>query len=236
MKKTLFILIAACLALALVSPALAAPGTKVVKGEVTSINADGTITILTLRQQSIIVVPPPGYDLAAQQIEVGVIVLAKGRYDSTGRLAAEWLKIPDDGWGEDAYEQDDDDGGKPENPGKGKGKDKDKNKPKDEADDDDDMQAFCENGGTHPVAARLAERYGVTTDWVMGYYCNGYGMGQIMLALKTAQITGTDPENLLADRAEGTGWGEIWQALKLIGKDRDAHSPPGLLKKLNDQE
>jgi hypothetical protein len=232
MKKIVFVLIALFLTLSLVSPALAAPGNKVAKGEVTSINADGTITILTLRQQSIIVVPPAGYDLASLQI--GDIVLVKGRYDSEGRLAAEWLKIPDDGWGEDANEQDDDDGGKPENPGKGN--DKDKNKDKDKSDDeadDDDEKAFCESGGIHPVAARLAERYGVTTDWVMSYYCNGYGMGQIMLALKTSSLTDADPESLLAETAEGTGWGEIWQAMKLIGKDRDAKSPPGQLKKLN---
>lgn len=232
MKKILFAFLAILVALTLVTPALAKPGNKVAKGEVTSINADGTITILTLRQQSIVVVPPTGYDITA--LVIGDIVLAKGRYDSENRLVAEWLKIPDDGWGEDANENEaDDDKGKPENPGKGK--DKDKGKPEDAGNDDDDAdrQAFCDGSLVHPVATRLAERYGVTTEWVTGYYCQGYGMGQIMLALKTAEISGADPETLLAERAEGLGWGEIWQEMKLIGKDRDAKSPPGQLKKLN---
>jgi hypothetical protein len=216
MKKIAFILLVMFLVLGLASPALAMPGNKVAKGEVTSINADGTITILTLRQESIIVVPPVRYDIAT--LNIGDIVLVKGRYDSQGRLTAEWLRIPDDGWG------DDDDKGKPENPGKGIGRDKDKS---------DDDKAFCESGDVHPMAARLAERYDVTADWVINYYCNGYGMGQIMLALKTAAISDTDADSLLAERAEGTGWGQIWQAMKLIGKDRDAKSPPGQLKKLN---
>lgn len=224
MKKIFFVLIAAFLALGLVSPALAKPGNKVAKGEVTSINADGTITIQTLREETIVVVPPAGYDLSA--LSIGDILLVKGRFDSAGRLAAEWLKIPDDGWGDDEDEKDEDK--KPGNSGQGKGKDKDKDKNKS---DDDDEQAFCEEGAAHPVAVRLAERYGVSTDWVMGYFCSGYGMGQIMLALKTAEISGADADALLAERAEGKGWGKIWQEMKLIGKDRDAQSPPGWLKK-----
>jgi len=220
MKKIAFILLAVFLVLGLASPALAMPGNKVAKGEVTSINTDGTITILTLRQESITVVPPARYDTA--NLSIGDIVLVKGRYDSQGRLAAEWLRIPDDGWG------DDDDGkGRPENPGRGIGRDKDK------SDDDDDAKAFCESGETHPMAARLAERYDVTADWVMEYYCNGYGMGQIMLALKTGTLSDASPASLLAERAEGIGWGQIWQSMKLIGKDRDAKSPPGQLKRPN---
>jgi hypothetical protein len=224
MKKFLFLLLAMFIALALVSPALAMPGNRVAKGEVTAINADGTITIQTLRQESIVVILPASYD--ASTLNIGDIVLVKGRFDSQGRLAAEWLRIPDDGWGDDEDEKEDK---KPENPGQGKGKGKDKDKGND--DGDDDKQAFCDGQSTHPVAIRLSERYGVTTDWVMGYFCNGYGMGQIMLALKTAEISGADPETLLAERAEGKGWGKIWQQMKLIGKDRDAQSPPGWLKK-----
>ena len=42
----------------------------------------------------------------------------------------------------------------------------------------------------------------------MGYFCNGQGMGAIMLALKTSQLSGADPDSLLAMRAAGEGWGE----------------------------
>jgi hypothetical protein len=65
----------------------------------------------------------------------------------------------------------------------------------------------------------------------MGYFCNGQGMGAIMLALKTSQLTGADPASLLAMRAAGEGWGQIWQELGLIGSEKDIKAPPGQLKK-----
>ena len=96
--------------------------------------------------------------------------------------------------------------------------------------------AYCVEGKqekTHPLATKLAERYGVTEQWVMGYFCDGYGMGAIMLALKTSQIDGIDatPEALLTERSNGVGWGNIWKSIGLIGSERAGHSPPGLLKK-----
>ena len=96
--------------------------------------------------------------------------------------------------------------------------------------------AFCADGRQekpHPLAARLADRYGVTEGWVMEYFCGGYGMGQIMLALKTSEIEGidVDADTLLAERANGIGWGNIWKKLGLIGSEKDGHSPPGLRKK-----
>jgi hypothetical protein len=111
----------------------------------------------------------------------------------------------------------------------------------DDADDDrpegsKDNSAFCADGEQdkpHPLAARLSQRYGVTEQWVMDYFCDGYGMGAIMLALKTSELNGVDEdaETLLAERANGQGWGQIWQGLGLIGSDKEGHSPPGLLKK-----
>ena len=83
------------------------------------------------------------------------------------------------------------------------------------------------------MASALADKYGVTTDWVMGYFCDGFGMGAIMLALKTQEISGADAGELLAQRANGKGWGAIWQDLKLIGSERDIQTPPGLLNKPN---
>jgi hypothetical protein len=70
-------------------------------------------------------------------------------------------------------------------------------------------------------------------EWVMEYFCDGYGMGQIMLALKTSELEGieTNPDSLLAERANGVGWGNIWKNMGLIGSEREGHSPPGLLKK-----
>ena len=62
----------------------------------------------------------------------------------------------------------------------------------------------------------------------MDYFCDGYGMGQIMLALKTSQIEGLEAnaDTLLSERANGIGWGVIWKELGLIGNEKDRHSPP----------
>jgi len=125
----------------------------------------------------------------------------------------------------------------------GKGDDDlDEDKDENEVDDDDLEEgsklnsAYCKDGKQekpHPLAAKMAKRYDVTEDWVMGYFCNGYGMGAIMLALKTSQIDGiaADPDFLLTERANGVGWGNIWKNIGLIGSEREGHSPPGLLKK-----
>jgi hypothetical protein len=54
-----------------------------------------------------------------------------------------------------------------------------------------------------------------------------------MLALKTSKIDGVDldPGELLAGRALGKGWGQIWKDLYLIGSEKEGHSPPGLLNR-----
>ena len=70
----------------------------------------------------------------------------------------------------------------------------------------------------------------MTEDWVMETFCDGYGMGAIMLVLKTRDLVGADHGELLAVRALGKGWGRIWKDLGLIGSEKDGHSPPGLLK------
>lgn len=203
MKKLIFAMLAVLIALSLAAPALAAPGNKVIKGEVTVIGAT-TFTVLTHKGETIEVTPPTGFDLTT--LKIGDIVLVKGRLQPGGKLTAAWVKFPD------AAEEDDD-----------------KNPPK----DDKETSDYCTGQQTqpHPVASKLADKYGVTVDWIMGHFCNGVGMGQIMLALRTAKITGGDPEALLAQRAEGKGWGEIWKDAKLIGSEKSIHTPPGWLMK-----
>jgi len=111
----------------------------------------------------------------------------------------------------------------------------------DESDDREGFQdnsAYCAEGKKdepHPLAPKLAERYVVSEEWVMEKFCEGYSIGAIMLAIKTSQTEGVSatPDELLAKREAGTGWGLIWKGLKLIGSEKEGHSPPGLLKKLD---
>jgi hypothetical protein len=168
----------------------------------------------TNKGETVLVTPPVGFDLST--LKVGDVVLVKGTLQSDGMLMAESIKLPGSDMNDDLNEDEDEDEDKPEG--------------------EKDNSAYCggvKQGEIHPVAGKLAEKYGVTADWVMGYFCDGYGMGAIMLALKTSRINGSDPSALLAERAEGKGWGEIWKEMHLIGSEKNVKTPPGLLKKGN---
>ena len=134
------------------------------------------------------------------------MVMVKGVLQADGSLLATTLKLLD---GPDEDENQDQDSGKANS-------------------------AFCMPGKkttTHPVALKIAQKYGVDPAWVMGYFCQGEGMGAIMLALKTQQLNGANPDDLLAQRASGVGWGKIWQGLGMIGSEKEVKTPPGQLKK-----
>ncbi len=85
---------------------------------------------------------------------------------------------------------------------------------------------YCQQSEVpHPFGARLSERYGVDYATLQAWFCQGFGWGQIMLALQTGLITGDDPAGLLEARSNGLGWGEIWQSLNLIGRPEHAGPP-----------
>jgi hypothetical protein len=65
----------------------------------------------------------------------------------------------------------------------------------------------------------------------METFCDGYSMGAIMLALKTSELEGSTPVELLERRGKGEGWGQIWKDLDLIDSEKKGHSPPGLLNR-----
>ena len=77
----------------------------------------------------------------------------------------------------------------------------------------------------HPVGWRIANTYDLDYDEVMGWFCDGYGFGQIMLALQTSNITELPAEDLLQMKTEQGGWGRVWQGLGLIGKAKEAEAP-----------
>lgn len=65
----------------------------------------------------------------------------------------------------------------------------------------------------HPVGWRIAETYGLEYDVVMGWFCDGFGFGEIMLALQTSMITDVPAEELLqwkSERAVGVRSGKVW--------------------------
>jgi hypothetical protein len=208
MKKKLSISILIILvALLATMPALAIPGKGAVKGEVIAVDPDaGTVTIETKKGEIVMVAVPQDIDM--DSIEIGDWVLVKGTTEQENSFEADWFKQV----------------------GKGRGKNDDQDKPEGSKEN----SAFCDDGKQekpHPLADKVGERFEVTEEWVMDYFCAGYGMGAIMLALKTSKLDGSDAEELLEDRAQGQGWGQIWKDKGLIGSEKEGHSPPGLLKR-----
>lgn len=202
--------------LLLATPGLAKSDRVGVKGDVVDINAAvGSLTILTNRGESVTVIAPAGFGL--ELIGLGDAVLVRGWLQEDGSILAETIKVV--GRSDQAANAKDNE---------------DKRDDVADAEGSKADSAYCLAGKMdepHPVAVKIAERYGVSEEWVMGYFCQGYGMGAIMLALMTSEIDGADPSGLLATRKDGKGWGLIWQELGLIGSEKQGESPPGWLKK-----
>jgi len=99
----------------------------------------------------------------------------------------------------------------------------------DEGDDNSDSP-YCtgeEIDRQHPVATNIAATYGVDYEEVIGYFCEGYGFGEIMLAYETGEFTGELAVELLDRKGKGHAWGLIWKELGLIGNEKDGGAAPG---------
>jgi len=192
-----------------VGPTSAQQGKININGQVVEFDVIAkTLTVETKQGEELIVTMPEDFDFTA--LEAGDAVLIKA-HDEDGTIVADFVKQV---------------GAR----GK-KGKPGDADLPEGSKDN----SAFC--GGevqvkSHPLALKIAERYGMAEEDFMGYFCDGYSIGAIMLALKTSQLDGSgDPDVLLALRGEGEPWGHIWKEGGLIGKYKTWDTPPGLLNR-----
>lgn len=200
-KKILLCTIIVLVAALAVVPVLAKP--SIYKGQVNSIE-ENQITLLTKKNQTIIVISPDEFEISS--LLVGDWVIAKGEMQGED-LIAEWIKKI----GKDSSEYEDEAEGKKDNSAYCDAEKKQE---------------------PHPMASALAEKFDTNPEWVMDHFCGGYSMGAIMLALKTQAINNeTVADEILAKRANGQGWGAIWKELKMIGSEREAKTPPGQLKK-----
>ena len=215
MKKTFIVTIMVIIvALLAVSTAAAQKGKINIKGKVTAVDANaGTLTVESNKGETYVISVPAGIEMSAIQVEDSVLVKASSS-DGGGWRAESIKKV-----------------GK----GSGVGNDSETEADKEKPEGFKDNSAFCADDKqekAHPLAPKIAERYGVEEGLVMMYFCDGYSIGAIMLAIKTSQLEGdTGPGDLLANRAAGNAWGQIWRELGLIGNEKDGHSPQGLLKK-----
>ena len=210
MKKSLLLTLILLVSLLALSTTGFASAQGNPKGEVTAINQDaGTVTINT-KDGEVTVTLPAGFDFST--VALGDTMMAKGTWESETELTAEWVKVfPAKPENED----------KPEKPEK-----KDKKI----------SGAYCtgEIETFHPLAEKLAAKYaestGVTAEQIQAWYCEGNSIGQIMLALMTQKMEGTDAAQILAERNDGKSWGKLWKEKGLIGDEKEA-LPPGQLKK-----
>jgi hypothetical protein len=71
-------------------------------------------------------------------------------------------------------------------------------------------RAGCEaTDKQHPTGLTLSARYGVPYEEIMGWFCQGYGFGEIDLAYELSVQSGIPVEEIFALRASGMGWGNI---------------------------
>lgn len=66
----------------------------------------------------------------------------------------------------------------------------------------------------HPEGLRLAERYGVPYEEIMGWFCKGYGFGEIDLAYEMSVQSGIPVTEIFAMRESGMGWGNIKKSVE----------------------
>lgn len=85
---------------------------------------------------------------------------------------------------------------------------------------EDQSDSTCLLAG-HPVAEALAAEFGYTYDEIMGWYCDGFGFGEISraLLLERASEGALTVEDILALLLDGMGWGEIIQSAGLNIED-----------------
>ena len=66
----------------------------------------------------------------------------------------------------------------------------------------------CNQPG-QPVAQRLADDFGVSYEEIMGWFCQGFGFGEIARAYLMADSSGDPATSYFDQRQAGLGWGEI---------------------------
>jgi len=70
----------------------------------------------------------------------------------------------------------------------------------------------------HPHGDALAAEYSVDYGEVMGYFCQGYGFGEISLAYQLSKQSGAPVSEIFAQRGGGQGWGQLMKQYGLNGK------------------
>ena len=76
-------------------------------------------------------------------------------------------------------------------------------------------EQYCTgNADHHPDGVKLSEKYNVSYDEIMGWFCQRNGFGEIDLVYSLSLETGVPVEEIFAMRQAGMGWGQIKELLQ----------------------
>lgn len=78
----------------------------------------------------------------------------------------------------------------------------------------------------HPMASMLANRYTAPYEEVIGWFCLGYGFGEIEMAYLLSEASGAAVADLFARRRAGLGWGQIRMELGIAEDVRPTEEQP----------
>ena len=70
----------------------------------------------------------------------------------------------------------------------------------------------CSTLNPHPIAQGMEQKFDVSYDEVMTWYCSGYAFSDILLALETSDLADVPVLDLLP-LTENQSWNEIWDDL-----------------------
>ncbi len=73
----------------------------------------------------------------------------------------------------------------------------------------------CVGANPHPKGSQLAQQYGVSYEEIMGWFCSGFGFGEIDRAYTYSNAAGVPVAQIFAMRDAGLGWGQIRKQLGL---------------------
>lgn len=76
-----------------------------------------------------------------------------------------------------------------------------------------EKETTCTGANPHPTGTTLALRYGVPYEEIMGWFCQGFGFGEIDLAYSLSLQSGVPVDQIFAMKSSGMGWGNIKKAL-----------------------
>jgi hypothetical protein len=76
-----------------------------------------------------------------------------------------------------------------------------------------DSGDICAGNGTHAQIQNLADEFGVPAEEIEGWYCQGWGFGDIQQAYQISLESGAPVTEVFAMRSSGMGWGQIRKEL-----------------------